>query len=117
MMALILPTSFVFAVPLLTFDLSIKNFGTTLLRVSHLARSAAIAGTRQAMVGGNAPGPSGRCVPRSSSCSLAMFGGLRRDSASWPPNSATQRYVGNRGKSGNARLALETTFMTPQRHR
>jgi hypothetical protein len=23
-----------------------------------------------------------------------------------------QRYVGNRGKSGTARLALETTFMT-----
>jgi hypothetical protein len=26
-------------------------------------------------------------------------------------------YVGNRGKRGSERLALETTFMTPSRHR
>ena len=32
----------------------------------------------------------------------------------WSPSGATQRYVRNRGRSGSARLALETTF-TPLR--
>jgi hypothetical protein len=32
--------------------------------------------------------------------------------AGWSPSGAAQRDVGNRGKSGSARLALETTFMT-----
>ena len=47
--------------------------------------------------------------------SLAMFGDPpsfvagQTDSS---PSGATQRYVGNRGKSGSARLALETTLMT-----
>jgi hypothetical protein len=30
----------------------------------------------------------------------------------WSPSGATQRYVRNRGRSGSARLALETTLMT-----
>ena len=30
----------------------------------------------------------------------------------WSPSDATQRYVRNRGRSGSARLALETTLMT-----
>ena len=41
-----------------------------------------------------------------------LAGAFVATSADWSPNSATQRYVGNRGKSGSARLALETTFMT-----
>jgi hypothetical protein len=31
----------------------------------------------------------------------------------WSPSDATQQYVRNRGRSGSARLALETTLMTP----
>jgi hypothetical protein len=36
----------------------------------------------------------------------------RRASADWSPSGATQRHVQNRGRSGSARLALETTLMT-----
>ena len=35
----------------------------------------------------------------------------------WSPSGATQRYVRNRGRSGSARLALETTLMTRSRPR
>ena len=34
----------------------------------------------------------------------------------WSPIGATQRYVRNRGRSGSARLALETMLMTPNGH-
>ena len=33
----------------------------------------------------------------------------------WSPSDATQQYVRNRRRSGSARLALETTLMTPNR--
>ena len=33
----------------------------------------------------------------------------------WSPSDATQQYVRNRGRSGSARPALETTLMTPNR--
>jgi hypothetical protein len=33
----------------------------------------------------------------------------------WSPSDATQQYVRNWGRSGRARLALETTLMTPNR--
>jgi alpha-beta hydrolase superfamily lysophospholipase len=40
---------------------------------------------------------------------------LRRGLTVWSPSGATQRYVG-RGRSGSARLALETALITRRRH-
>ena len=55
---------------------------------------------------------------RSSSSRLAKFAAASRLVARqpiWSPSGATQRYVRNRGRGGSARLALETTLMTPNR--
>jgi hypothetical protein len=53
---------------------------------------------------------------RSSSGSVAMFAAIRLASSRVRPTArqAVRRgdYVGNRGKTGSARLALEMTFMT-----
>ena len=45
---------------------------------------------------------------------LAMLAAMRRASSRL---SRAQQYVGEPGRSGSARLALETTFMTPSRSR
>jgi hypothetical protein len=54
---------------------------------------------------------------RSSSGSLVRFAAICRASTDWSPSGATQRYVRNRGRSGSARLALETTLTTHRCHR
>ena len=56
--------------------------------------------------------------PRSSSGSLAKHRHPPRLVARqpiWSPSGATQRYVRNWSRGGSARLALETTLMTPNR--
>jgi hypothetical protein len=55
---------------------------------------------------------------RSSPGNSAKFTANRRASSRvshLSPRGATQRYVRNRGRSGSARLALETMLMTPNR--
>jgi hypothetical protein len=53
---------------------------------------------------------------RNSPGSLAKFAAMRPRLVArqpiWSPNGATQQYVRNRGRSGSARPALETTLMT-----
>ena len=66
-------------------------------------------------------------TPRSSAATaqqLRQLGEVRRQPPRlvarqpiWSPSDATQRYVRNRGRSGSARLALETTLMTRSRPR